>query len=149
MYRGGTISWSIRPESYSAATGTVEVRLNQRHSWRRSAAPSFWGTPVCDDETKANGTALIGEDYLICRSADCGYITDAASRTISTQLLCNDFSPDFDYASGEKQTTLVLPVNRRFEYSFASCCWIPLLSVGTTDWTVNLVIDTHRRADGQ
>lgn len=149
IFSGGTIHWSIRQDDYIPATNSVAVRLTQRHSWRRSAAVSFWNTPMCDAGTISNGTALIGEDFLICRSPDCAYINGYSNRTISTQLLCTDFSIDFDYASGEKETMLVLPVNRRFEYSFASCCWIPLLQVGAADWAVNLVINTHRRLDGR
>lgn len=144
------MSWSVHPSgSNGSADGTVTIRVTQRHSWRRSAAPSFWNTPMCDANTIANGSALIGENYLVCGSADCGYISSYSNRTISTQLLCNDYSTDYDYASGERQDIVVLPINRQFVYSFASCCWIPLLRVGTPDWAMNLVIDTHRRVNGQ
>ena len=143
------MSWSIDSDANVASTGTVAIRVTQKHSWRRSAAPSFWNTPMCDANTIANGSALLGEDYLVCRSADCGYISSYSNRSISTQVLCNDHVVEFDYASGERQDILVLPINRQFEYSFASCCWIPLIRVGTPDWAVTLVIDTHRRVNGQ
>ncbi len=125
------------------------MRVHQRHSWRRSAAPSFWGAPVCSASTIANGTALLGENYFYCNSHDCLNSVSYTDQSISTQVLCTDFSEDYDYASGEKYTMLQLPINKTFVYTFSSCCWIPLLpQLDTPDWILNLVINTHRRIDG-
>jgi hypothetical protein len=149
IFRGGSISWSIRQSDYVIGSSTVPVRLHQRHSWRRSAAPGFWGTPECDASTIANGTALLGRDTLRCLSTDCYSLTDAATQSISTEVLCTDFSVDYDYASGENSTMLELPINKQYVYKFESCCWIQLLRVGTPAWSVSLVIDTHPRIDGK
>ncbi len=147
---GGSVSWDIRESDYINGSSTVPVRVYQRHSWRRSAAPSFWGTPLCDTSTIASGTSLIGENSLICGSYDCYTSVSYLYQSISTQVLCTDFSVDYDYASGEKYTTLQLPINKRLTYTYESCCWIGLLPVNDTpSWELNLVIDTHRRVNGK
>lgn len=123
-------------------SSTVPVRIYQRHSWRRSAAPMFWNKPLCSVNTIADGTALLGESSLLCKSD--------LSQSISAQVLCTDFSEEYDYASGEKYTTLQLPIDQRLIYAYESCCWISLLPANDTpSWGLNLLIDTHRRDSGR
>jgi hypothetical protein len=150
IFSGGSVSWDIRQSDYVNGSSTVPVRVSQRHSWRRSAAPSFWGTPECDVATIANRSALLGEGSLICSSYDCYSSVSNLYGSISTQVLCTDFSVDYDYASGENDTILQLPIDKRLTYVYSSCCWIGLLpDSNTPPWTLTVVIDTHRRIDGK
>jgi hypothetical protein len=129
---------------------TVPVRFYQRHSWRRSAAPSFWNKSLCSRSTIDDGTALLGENYLVCTSRECIDSEIVPYQTISAQVLCTDFSEDYDYASGEKYTILQIPIDKRLTYAYQSCCWISLLPLQETpSWTLNLVVNTHRRVDGK
>lgn len=69
--------------------------------------------------------------------------------SINGQVKCTDFSREFDYSSGESSTTISLPTNSRIEYRYQGCCWISLLSPDAeSDWSLPLLINTHRRADG-
>ena len=127
---------------------TVPVRIYQRHSWRRSAAPSFWNKPLCSESTKTDGTAWLGENDLVCTSKECINSETSLYPSISAQVLCTDFDEAFDYASGENYTLLQLPINKRLTYTYESCCWISLLPLqNTPSWTLNLVINTYRRVD--
>jgi hypothetical protein len=111
---------------------------------------TFWNAPECDTSTIANRTALLGENFLVCESNGCSTSVSNLYRSIPTQVLCTDFSVDYDYASGEKYTTLQLPINERLTYTYASCCWIGLLpNNDTPSWGLNLIIDTHRKLNGK
>lgn len=104
---------------------------------------------MCDWDTKANKTALLGDGALICSSTSCNTVP-YVYQSISTQVLCTDFSVDYDSASGEKYTTLQLPINQRLIFKYASCCWIGLLPYNyEPDWALTLIIDTNRRVDGK
>ncbi len=150
IFSGGSVSWDIRESDYVNGSSTVPVRVYQRHSWRRSAAPSFWNQPLCTAATIADGTALLGESSLVCQSSDCYTSISYLYQSISTQVLCTDFSEEYDYASGEKYTIIQLPINKRLNYTFASCCWIPLLpDQSGPDWRLNVVIDTYPRVNGK
>jgi len=150
MFSGGSVSWNIRQSDYIVNSSTVSVRIHQRHSWRRSAAPSFWAKPMCSYPTIANGSAILGESSLICTSYECYTSVSYVNQYISTEVLCTDLKEEYDYASEEKYTAITLPINKRLTYRFESCCWIPLLPIGDTpSWGLTLIINTNRRVDGK
>ena len=69
---------------------------------------------------------------------------------ISATVRCTDFNEEFDYSSGENSTTVSLPLNKRIEYLYASCCWIPLLPPDSeSNWSLKLIINTQRRSNGK
>ena len=126
------------------------MRIYQRQSWRRSGASHFWGKPLCSRDTIADGTALLGENYLRCTSRECMGSETVIYQAISAQVLCTDFSAEYDYASGENYTILQIPIDKRLTYAYQSCCWIGLIPrEETPSWSLNLVINTHRRIDGK
>lgn len=147
---GGVLRYDIRTADYVNGSPTVPVRFYQRHSWRRSAALTFWNKSLCSADTIADRTAWLGENYLICTSRECIDSETVAYQAISAEVLCTDFSEQFDFASGEKYTTLEIPINKRLTYAYRSCCWINLLPLqDTPSWSLNLAINTNRRLDGK
>lgn len=144
------IRYDIRTDDYVDGSPSVPVRIYQRHSWRRSAAPSFWNKPLCSRDTIANGTALLGENYLKCTSPECIDSETVNYQAISAQVLCTDFSAEYDFASGESYALLQIPINKRLTYAYQACCWINLIPLQETpSWSLNLVINTNRRLDGK
>jgi hypothetical protein len=140
-YRGGSISWTIRsiPENL-ANTTEIPVRITQRHSWRRSQY-------FCNN-TNPNSGDFIGENFLIGSRKN--QLLSMPIPLVNASVQCTDFNAEFDYSSGETSTTVLLPVNDRIQYTYSSCCWIPLLvSDAHSDWSLKIVIDTNRRLDGK
>jgi hypothetical protein len=146
---GGSISWDIRQSDYTNGSASVNVRLYQRHSWRRSAALTFWSKPLCDASTIANGTALLGDGYLVCQSQECPRWYAASFESLSVQVSCTDFSDVYDFASGEKYSILPLPINGQFIYSYESCCWIDSSTGASSSWALKVMINTYRRVNGK
>lgn len=150
IHSGGTISWNIRGSDYVNGSSTIQVRVNQRHAWRRSAAPSFWSQPLCSASTIAAGTALLGQGSFECTSLVCNTSVSSTYRSISTDVLCTDFNEIYDHASGESSVVIQLPINKRLLYTYTDCCWIGLLPNNSQPgWALNLIIDTNRRLDGK
>ncbi|CAF1121256.1 unnamed protein product, partial [Didymodactylos carnosus] len=160
-YRGGSISWSVDP--LQPTHDSVLIRISQRHSFRRTYSTSTF----CDQQTITAG-GVIGEGSLECgyncpganNGIDYENITDVTVATpwkkisivssVSGLVPCTDYSELYDYSSGEGETIVTIPTDVRFNYTYASCCWISLLTISAGEgWSLNLVIDTHRRRNGR
>lgn len=69
---------------------------------------------------------------------------------INASVPCTDFNEAYDYSSGEDLIPRMMPSNKRIEYYYKGCCWIPLLSPDTDEaWSLRMVINTQRRSDGK
>lgn len=119
----------------------VAVRITQRHAWRRSSH-------YCND-TSSTANTTIGEGRLEMYAMN-GSISGAYFNPIDALVKCTDYSEAFDYSVGEISHTIFLPTNSLIEYRYKGCCWITLLSPDTeSDWSLPLLINTSRRADGR
>ena len=102
----------------------------------------------CNETTIANEDR-IGDGIVSCLG-NCSEILPViySIPTFNTNVPCTDFSDEFDYSSGEGTVDVVVPKDVRFTYVSQSCCWINLLD-GGNDWSLALVVDTHRRRNGK
>jgi len=140
-FSGGSSYWFTLKEDSNSTT--VAVRIYNRQSWRNSALLS----PCTNDAS--NTSELIGDGAYECKTNSCSELSNR-QKLVTAAVSCTDYDDQFDYATGEKYTTLYLPPNRRFNYTFQSCCWISLLSnSGEPDWSLNMMINTYRRLDGK
>lgn len=116
--------------------GKISVDITQRHSWRRSA----W---FCNDTSSSSGD-IIGEGVLIPNPNQTSYSSQIP--WINTTVQCTDYNEEFDYSSGERSTSVSLPINEIIEYIYQGCCWITLLPPDSgSNWSLKLTINTKKR----
>jgi len=135
------MSYTIRAisDNITASNQDISVRITQRHSWRRSAF-------FCNN-TNPNTGDIIGGGILDINQTRNNYSSMIPS--INTAVRCTDYNEEFDYSSGETSTTVLLPLNKKIEYFYQGCCWIPLLPPDLeSDWSLKFIINTNRRSDG-
>jgi hypothetical protein len=135
------MSYAIRDISDNITTSKqdISVRITQRHSWRRSAY-------FCNN-TNPNTGDIIGEGIIEIDPTRSNY--SSIIPAINATVQCTDYNEEFDYSSGETSTTVLLPLNKKIEYFYRGCCWIPLLPLDSeSDWSLKFIINTNRRFDG-
>lgn len=81
---------------------------------------------------------------LTCNVGSCG----SFPTTISTDVICTDFSASMDYSSGEHYDTITLPLGGTFVVGFYNGNWLPLAIKGNSYWQVTGKIELTVRPDG-
>jgi hypothetical protein len=138
------VSFAVRGTSGNITNSSqVAVSVTQRHSWRRSYSDQVY----CNNTNPISGN-MIGEGTLVKNPNDTS-IASLRVPSINALVRCTDFDAHFDYSSGESTTNVLLPINKRIEYIYSSCCWIPLLPPDSeSNWSLKLVVNTYPRPDG-
>ncbi len=138
------MSFAIRGTSGNITNSSqVAVYVTQRHSWRRSAVGQFY----CNNTNPISGN-MIGTGTLV-KNRNATSIASLTVPSINARVRCTDFDAHFDYSSGESTTSVSLPINKRIEYIYGGCCWIPLLPPDSeSNWSLKLVVNTYPRPDG-
>ncbi|CAF1647444.1 unnamed protein product, partial [Adineta ricciae] len=97
-FYGGTIT--ARPENVSQTTGTVQLIVRERWSWRKSYYPV---ASRCTNAIIAAQTPMIGDGSAVaCVSgAACGSHWSTGGATMNTYTWCTDYSENLDTHSGE------------------------------------------------
>lgn len=148
FFRGGSLSWSIQENTTLSSSFRVSLRLTQRHSYRKTYSASTF----CNRTTIATN-GLVGDGQMSCAGNCSGRSPNGVAYTVpvlSTHVPCTDFNDVFDFSSGEGATDLIIPRDIRFSFIVSSCCWIPLLRFNDTGkWSLEVVINTSRRSNGQ
>ena len=114
--------------------------VHQRYAWRRSAF-----APLCTAAMiSSSGLIGAGTGTLACWAGGfCGSFT-----SITADVFCTDFSASTDYSKGERFSTHVLPLNRKYVIGFVSSAWLALAIGGNGAWNVVGNIELTTRGDG-
>ncbi|CAF1477730.1 unnamed protein product [Adineta ricciae] len=145
-FYGGTIT--ARPENVSQTTGTVQLIVRERWSWRKSYYPV---ASRCTNAIIAAQTPMIGDGSAVaCVSgAACGSHWSTGGATMNTYTWCTDYSENLDTHSGEYYNTYPIPINASFSICFASNAWLNAMGSGSGgSWSVCGRISTVVRPDG-
>ncbi|XP_062507621.1 integrin beta-like protein C [Corticium candelabrum] len=126
-FRFGIITW--KPDT--SVTNKVDFQF--KLAWRRSA-----GSFYCDDST-ISSNKLIGGGNWNCASGCSGTVSSAS-------YYCTSYSVSEDWSQGERTFSYTFSGSGPFTVRFSSCCWIRLLSGGSS-WSVQTEIDLRRRSD--
>ena len=131
------IEYCRRALNTNPSGSTADILIHQRYSWRRS----FW-SGMCTTASIATQTIIgSGTGSLICSVGTCS--------SISTDVVCTDFSVGTDFSSGERYDVRVMDIGQTYILSYRSNAWFSLAMGGGGDWQMTGKVGLNIRPDGK